>query len=167
MVRVLRGSSHPALPHSILGFPNPRPPRYAVMQGGGSRAITFPEMPHYLGLPSIYDPEGFWDPVFDACNETGTVSACTSARARWWSRAPSRPAGPVILTMNFEHRSIVLTEWLLLRHPGPAPEARRSRTLGSQIGWMPYILGTLDKVYHPRGVCAASDDHHRASQHLH
>ena len=39
----------------------------------GCRAITFPEMPHHLRLPSIHHPDRYWDPVFEACDETGTV----------------------------------------------------------------------------------------------
>ena len=31
----------------------------------GSRAITFTEMPSYLGLPSIHDPSRHWDPLFE------------------------------------------------------------------------------------------------------
>src|SRR5258705_2261927 len=30
----------------------------------GSFAVTFPETPYPLGLPSIYDKDGFWDPFF-------------------------------------------------------------------------------------------------------
>ena len=39
----------------------------------GGRAITFSEIPPYLGLPSIHDADGHWDPLFAACAETGTV----------------------------------------------------------------------------------------------
>ena len=37
----------------------------------GVRAVAFSELPPYLGLPSIYS--GYWDPFFQACEETGTV----------------------------------------------------------------------------------------------
>ena len=37
----------------------------------GFKAITFPEMPHALGLPSLHS--GHWDPLLRACAETGTV----------------------------------------------------------------------------------------------
>ena len=37
----------------------------------GSFAITFPENPYPLGLPSIHHPSHHWDPVFTACQETG------------------------------------------------------------------------------------------------
>ena len=39
----------------------------------GGRAVAFTEIPAFLGLPSIHDPGGFWDPFFRACDETGTV----------------------------------------------------------------------------------------------
>ena len=48
----------------------------------GSYAVTFPENPYPLGLPSIHDEDRYWDPFFPACQETDTRSACTSARRR-------------------------------------------------------------------------------------
>src|SRR6201996_6437556 len=39
--------------------------------GRGFKAISFPEFPARLGLPSIFSGE--WDPLFAACEETGTV----------------------------------------------------------------------------------------------
>ena len=37
----------------------------------GFRAVTFPELPERLGLPSLHT--GYWDPFMAACAETGTV----------------------------------------------------------------------------------------------
>src|SRR3954451_4740605 len=37
----------------------------------GVRAVCFSEIPPHLGLPSIHT--GFWDPFFEACQETSTV----------------------------------------------------------------------------------------------
>ena len=37
----------------------------------GVRAVTFSEIPYFLGLPSIHS--GYWDPFFAACADTGTV----------------------------------------------------------------------------------------------
>ena len=39
----------------------------------GCKALAFTELPVNLGLPSIHDPARHWDPLFQACNETGTV----------------------------------------------------------------------------------------------
>ena len=37
----------------------------------GVHAVCFSELPTYLGLPSIHS--GYWDPMFQACNDTDTV----------------------------------------------------------------------------------------------
>jgi len=39
----------------------------------GSFAVTFPENPFPLGLPSIHDKDRYWEPFFAACADTGTV----------------------------------------------------------------------------------------------
>jgi predicted TIM-barrel fold metal-dependent hydrolase len=37
----------------------------------GFHAVTFPEAPEKLGFPSLFTTH--WDPIFEACEETGTV----------------------------------------------------------------------------------------------
>ncbi|MEY3512357.1 MAG: hypothetical protein RL486_1022, partial [Actinomycetota bacterium] len=37
----------------------------------GFKAVSFTEAPHMLGLPSLHT--GYWDPMMQACAETGTV----------------------------------------------------------------------------------------------
>ena len=37
----------------------------------GFRAVTLPEQPHRIGMPSIFS--GWWDPIIAACAETDTV----------------------------------------------------------------------------------------------
>lgn len=39
----------------------------------GSYAIVFTENPHPVGLPSYHDAGHYWDPLFAACEETGTI----------------------------------------------------------------------------------------------
>ena len=39
----------------------------------GVHAVCFSEIPAYLGLPSVHDPDQYWDPFFAACNETEMV----------------------------------------------------------------------------------------------
>jgi predicted TIM-barrel fold metal-dependent hydrolase len=112
----------------------------------GCRAITFPEMPHFLGLPSIYDPDGFWDPVFDACNETGTVICMhIGSGSKLVEASPGAP-NAVILTMKHDIPQLALTEWLcsgiLVRYP-----QLKISFSESQIGWVAYVLERIDKVY--------------------
>ncbi len=55
----------------------------------GFKAVSFPEFPAQLRLPSIFS--GAWDPFFAACEETGRWSACTPGPRRG-PRCPPRPA---------------------------------------------------------------------------
>jgi predicted TIM-barrel fold metal-dependent hydrolase len=112
----------------------------------GSRAITFTEMPHFIGLPSIHDPSRYWDPVFDACNETGTVVCMhIGSGSRMAETSPFAPrAANTALTFSMAQQSLV--EWLvsgvLVRFP-----MLKIAYSESQIGWMPFILERLDKVF--------------------
>jgi len=71
--------------------------------GKGSHAITFPENPHPLGLPSVHDRNRHWDPVFQACEETETVLCMHIGSS---SRMPSTsPDAPFIIssTLTFQN----------------------------------------------------------------
>lgn len=64
----------------------------------GVKAVTFSEIPTYLGLPSIHS--GYWDPFFAVCQETGTVvnmhigSSSQMPAASPDAPPPSRPRCP-------------------------------------------------------------------------
>ncbi len=47
----------------------------------GFRAMSFPEFPAQLGFPSIFS--GHWDPLFAACEETGTVVCLHTGSSSW------------------------------------------------------------------------------------
>ena len=112
----------------------------------GSRAITWTEMPSHLGLPSIHDPDRYWDPLFRACDETGTVlglhigSGSKMAELAPWAPRAANTA------LTFANAQTSLVDWLcsgnLVRFP-------RLKIVYSeaQIGWMPFVLDRLDKVW--------------------
>lgn len=59
----------------------------------GVRAVTFSEIPTYLGLPSIHS--GYWDPFFAECEATGTVVCMhigSSSQMPAASPTPRRPS---------------------------------------------------------------------------
>jgi len=113
----------------------------------GCRAIAFTEMPHHLGLPSIHDPIRFWDPLFDACNETGTVLCMhIGSGSKMAEPSPYAPrAVNTALTFSYAQQSLVewLTSGVLVRYP-----RLKIAYSESQIGWIPFILDRLDKVFH-------------------
>ncbi len=112
----------------------------------GCRAVTFPEMPHHLGLPSIHDPDGFWDPVFQACDETGTVVCMhIGSGSKMAETSPFAPRG-ANTALTFSMAQLSLVEWLvsglLVRFPN-----LKIAYSESQIGWIPFILERLDNVF--------------------
>jgi predicted TIM-barrel fold metal-dependent hydrolase len=112
----------------------------------GCRAIAFTEMPHYLGLPSIHDPARWWDPLFAACDETGTVMCMhIGSGSRMVEASPFAPSGVgIALTFNNAQQSLV--EWLLSGVLARFPRLKIAYS-ESQIGWMPFVLERIDKVF--------------------
>jgi predicted TIM-barrel fold metal-dependent hydrolase len=113
----------------------------------GVKAITFPEMPHHLGLASIHDPSGYWDPVFAACDETGTVICMhIGSGSKMAEVSPFAPRG-VNTAMTFVMAQQSMVEWLLSGVLARFPSLKIAYS-ESQIGWMPFILERLDSVFH-------------------
>jgi len=112
----------------------------------GCRAITFSEIPAYLGWPSIHDKDRYWEPVFAACAETGTVVCMhIGSGSRMPSTSVDAPAA-VQSTATFTNCMLSMCDWLfsgiLERHP----DLRIAYSEG-QIGWLPYILERADHIW--------------------
>ncbi|HLN06996.1 MAG TPA: amidohydrolase family protein [Acidimicrobiales bacterium] len=117
--------------------------------GKGSHAITFPENPHPLGLPSVHDRNRHWDPVFQACEETETVLCMHIGSS---SRMPSTsPDAPFIIssTLTFQNAMGSMLDYIfsgVLDRFGRLTIAYAE----GQVGWMPYILERADKLWSER-----------------
>jgi predicted TIM-barrel fold metal-dependent hydrolase len=114
----------------------------------GSFAVTFPENPYPLGLPSVH-ASGHWDPFFAACEETGTV-VCMHIGSS--SRMPTTsPDAPFIIssTLTFQNAMGSLLDFIFsgtLERFGTLTIAYSE----GQVGWMPYILERADKLWEER-----------------
>lgn len=114
----------------------------------GSIAITFPENPYPLGLPSIHD-DGHWDPVFQACDETNQVICMHIGSS---SRMPSTaPRAPFIIssTLTFQNAMGSMLDFIFSGTLARFPNLRLAYSEG-QVGWMPYIIERMDKLWHER-----------------
>jgi predicted TIM-barrel fold metal-dependent hydrolase len=115
----------------------------------GSRAIAFSENPHPLGLPSIHDKGRFWDPLFAACEETGTV-VCMHIGSS--SKMPSTsPDAPFIIssTLTFSNAMGSMLDFIFSGTMDRFPELVIAYSEG-QVGWMPYVLERADKLWAER-----------------
>jgi len=112
----------------------------------GGRAVAFTEIPAFLGLPSIHDPSGFWDPFFQACDETGTVVCMhIGSSSKMPSTSPDAPAA-VGSTLTYMNAAMSMTDYLMSGLFERFPNLKLAYSEG-QIGWIPYILERADKVW--------------------
>jgi predicted TIM-barrel fold metal-dependent hydrolase len=109
----------------------------------GFRAVSFPEFPAQLGLPSIFS--GKWDPFFAACAETETV-VCLHTGASSWAPLPSPdPPFELLPTLFPVNALVAAAEWLwsgvALRYPSLCVAMSEGG-----IGWVPMLMDRVDYV---------------------
>ena len=86
----------------------------------GFKAVSFAEMPAMLGLPSLHT--GHWDPLLEACAETGTV-VCLHTGSSAWAPLPSHdPPFELFPTLFPVNAYLTAADWLwsgvCVRFPG-------------------------------------------------
>jgi predicted TIM-barrel fold metal-dependent hydrolase len=112
----------------------------------GCRAVTFSEIPPFLGFKSIHDADGYWDPFLRACEETGTViNMHIGSSSKMPSTSADAPAA-VSSTLTYMNAAMSLTDWLMSGVFERFPNLTIAYSEG-QIGWIPYVLERADKVW--------------------
>jgi predicted TIM-barrel fold metal-dependent hydrolase len=112
----------------------------------GGHAICFTEIPPFLGLPSIHDAGGYWDPLFRTCAETETVICMhIGSSSKMPSTSADAPAA-VGSTLTYMNAAMSLTDYLMSGVFERFPKLQVAYSEG-QIGWIPYVLERADKVW--------------------
>jgi predicted TIM-barrel fold metal-dependent hydrolase len=110
----------------------------------GVRGVAFSELPAYLGLPSLHSR--YWDPLFAACEETGTVVCMHIGSGTKTPQTSADAPGAVGATIIFGNSVASLTDFLFsgVLHRFPKLKLLYAE---AQIGWIPYLLERIDDVW--------------------
>ena len=119
-------------------------PRSVATRRAGYAWVAFTEMPAYLDLPSIHS--GYWEPFFQACEETSTVICLHIGSGTKTLQTSSDATAAVPASLIFANSAASLVDFLysgvLYRHPN-----LKLLYAEAQIGWIPYVLERADDVW--------------------
>src|SRR5262249_10794545 len=107
-------------------------------------AVCFSEIPPKLGLPSIHS--GYWDPFFQACQDTNTVVCMhIGSSSQMPATSPDAPVA-VAATLSFNNAMASLSDFLFSGVLVRFPNLNLAYSEG-QIGWIPYVVERADTVW--------------------
>ena len=131
----------------------------------GARALSFPENPIHMGLPSFHTDH--WDPVFDALAETGIVCCMhLGSSGRIPMPTPDSHFSVAICAAPGIVGIETIADLIFSKLPVKYPNVKFSITEGG-IGYVPYLLERCDFVWEkhrfwaPFGTERPSDVFHR------
>jgi predicted TIM-barrel fold metal-dependent hydrolase len=110
----------------------------------GAKSIAFSENPTKLGLPSIHTD--YWDPVLQACNDTGFVlSMHVGSSSNLIRTSDDMPTLAFMAYSAAANQAGTLLDWLFSGNFDRYPNLKIALSEGS-IGWMPYFLERAEQV---------------------
>jgi predicted TIM-barrel fold metal-dependent hydrolase len=112
----------------------------------GFTSVTFPERPHEIGLPSLWD-RTHWDPIMEAVVETDTVVSLHVGSSGLTPAPPGAGMDALQLgaTLFGQLSLIACTEWLWSAYPARLPTLKIAMSEGG-IGWVAMLLDRLENI---------------------
>jgi predicted TIM-barrel fold metal-dependent hydrolase len=120
----------------------------------GCHAVTFPENPEPLGLPSLHSDH--WDPFWAACADEGTIVCMhIGSSSKLVTTAADAPIDVMIVLqpMNIVQAAADLIHSPVFRK---FPDVTVALSEGG-IGWIPYFLERLDHSYRVHKAWTGAD----------
>jgi len=109
----------------------------------GFRALSFTEFPARMGLPSLHT--GHWDPLLDACAETGTVVCLHTGSASWTPLPCDDPPFELLPTVFPVNAYLACADWLWSGVCTRHPSLRIALSEGG-VGWVNMLADRVDYV---------------------
>ncbi len=121
----------------------------------GFRAVTLPEEPHRIGLPSLWS--GWWDPIVAACAETETVISLHVGSAGVADMPNDAPKVQLGATLFGQLSLGACANWLWSRYPVHYPSLQIAMSEGG-IGWVAMLIDRLENIVDRSGYGQQFDD---------
>jgi predicted TIM-barrel fold metal-dependent hydrolase len=115
----------------------------------GFTALTLPEQPHRIGLPSA--SSAYWDPIIQACVDTGTVICLHVGSSGLLPSADDAPKLQLASTLFSTLSIVTCAEWLWSSIPVRFPDVKIVLSEGG-IGWVPMLLDRLRFIANHSGL---------------
>ena len=122
----------------------------------GFTSVTFPERPHAIGLPSLWDRD-HWDPIMEACVETDTVISLHVGSSGLVTFPPGAPSLQLGATLFGQASLGACAEWLWSGYPMRLPNLKIAMSEGG-VGWVAMLLDRLDNIVDRSGYGLGWDD---------
>jgi predicted TIM-barrel fold metal-dependent hydrolase len=107
----------------------------------GFKAVSFPEVPTKLGMPSLRS--GYWDPFLAACEETETVICLHTGSSGHLSDIESDAPRDALVSLFPAYALLTAMSWLWSGACNRFPGLKITLAEGG-IGWVPMILDRLN-----------------------
>jgi predicted TIM-barrel fold metal-dependent hydrolase len=114
------------------------------LAGKGCHAVTFSENPEALGMASIHS--GYWDPLFAAASDEGTVLCLHVGSSSRSARTSSDAPASVPMSLSSVMSTFSLGDLLWADFWWRFPGLRFALTEGD-IGWIPYFVQRAEHVH--------------------
>lgn len=115
------------------------------MAARGVTTFAFSENPEPLGLPTIHDPDGYWEPVMAAADETGMVASMHVGSSSQLPKICTDAPFMANLTWGASRTSGTMLSWLFSGLFQRYPNLKIALSEG-EMGWMPYFLERAEQV---------------------
>ncbi len=110
----------------------------------GFRAVSLPERPHAIGLPSLWDRD-HWDPIIEACVETDTVVCLHVASSGLYTYPDGAPRQQLGAPRVGQLSRAACAEWVWSGYPLRHPNLKIAMSEGG-IGWVAMLMDRLENI---------------------